>query len=116
MYCAGNLIEAAVAHHHATGDRKLLDALSRYADHMDATFGREEGKRRGYDGHPEVELALVRLYHETGEARYRPRSLMDRGVAPSRRDRLRVAPRGVGGTFGPRLGHANPGAQVSEVS
>jgi DUF1680 family protein len=70
MYCAGHLIEAAIAHHHATGERKLLDALCRYADHMDATFGREEGKRRGYDGHPEVELALVRLYHETGEERY----------------------------------------------
>jgi DUF1680 family protein len=70
MYCAGHLIEAAVAHHQATGDPKLLDALSRYADHIDATFGREEGKRRGYGGHPEIELALVKLYHETGEPRY----------------------------------------------
>jgi uncharacterized protein len=70
MYCAGHLMEAAVAHHQATGDHKLLDALCRYADHIDATFGRDEGKRRGYGGHPEIELALVRLYHTTGETRY----------------------------------------------
>jgi DUF1680 family protein len=70
MYCAGHLIEAAIAHHQATGDPKLLAALCRYADHIDAHFGPEPGKRRGYDGHPEIELALVRLYHATGEQRY----------------------------------------------
>ncbi|MCL4860630.1 MAG: glycoside hydrolase family 127 protein [Caldilineaceae bacterium] len=70
MYCAGHLIEAAIAHHQATGDPKLLAALCRYADHFAAHFGREPGKRRGYDGHPEIELALVRLYHATGEQRY----------------------------------------------
>ena len=52
MYCAGHLIEGAVAHYEATGQRKLLDALSRYADHIDATFGREPGKKRGYRGPP----------------------------------------------------------------
>src|SRR5688572_30361367 len=70
MYCAGHLMEAAVAHHEATGDPKLLDALSRYADHIDALFGPEPGKRRGYGGHPEIELALVRLYHATNNERY----------------------------------------------
>jgi DUF1680 family protein len=70
MYCAGHLMEGAVAHFQATGDRKLLDALARYADHIDATFGRAPGKKRGYDGHPEVELALVKLAHATGERRY----------------------------------------------
>jgi uncharacterized protein len=70
MYCAGHLMEGAVAHAEATGDPQLLDALCRYADHIDATFGREPGKKRGYDGHPEVELALVRLYHATGNRRY----------------------------------------------
>lgn len=70
MYCAGHLMEAAVAHHQATDDSKLLDALARYADHIDASFGTEPGKKRGYGGHSEIELALVRLYRETGERRY----------------------------------------------
>lgn len=70
MYCAGHLMEAAVAHFQATGNPKLLDCLSRYADHIDRIFGPQPGKRRGYCGHPEIELALVRLYHATGEVRY----------------------------------------------
>jgi DUF1680 family protein len=70
MYCAGHLIEGAVAHYQATGQRKLLDALCRYADHIDAAFGREPGKKRGYCGHPEIELALVKLYHATNNPRY----------------------------------------------
>ena len=70
MYCAGHLIEGAVAHHQATGQNTLLDALARYADHIAATFGREPGQKRGYGGHPEIELALVRLYHETNNPRY----------------------------------------------
>ncbi len=70
LYCAGHLIEAAVAHFQATGKRVFIDAACRYADYIDATFGLEEGKRRGYSGHEEIELALVKLYHATNEARY----------------------------------------------
>ncbi len=70
MYCAGHLMEGAVAHFQATGKHNLIDALSRYADHIADTFGREPGKKRGYCGHPEIELALVRLYHATGNRRY----------------------------------------------
>ncbi|MHB0876889.1 MAG: glycoside hydrolase family 127 protein [Anaerolineae bacterium] len=70
LYCAGHLMEAAVAYYRATGKRVLLDVLCRYADLIDATFGREEGKRRGYPGHEEIELALVKLYRATGEGRY----------------------------------------------
>lgn len=70
LYCAGHLMEGAVAHFQATGQSKLLDALCRYADHIDSTFGRGPGKKRGYPGHPEIELALVRLYQATGERRY----------------------------------------------
>src|SRR3954462_3016821 len=70
MYCAGHLMEGAVAHFEATGERKLLDALCRYADHIDQTFGPAPEKKPGYPGHPELELALVRLYHVTGEERY----------------------------------------------
>ncbi|MFZ1770408.1 MAG: beta-L-arabinofuranosidase domain-containing protein, partial [Caldilinea sp.] len=70
MYCAGHLMEAAVAHFEATGNPKLLNALARYADHIDERFGPNPDQRRGYGGHPEIELALVRLYHATGEERY----------------------------------------------
>ena len=70
LYCAGHLIEAAVAHFQATGKRVLLDAVCRYVDYIDATFGLEEGKRHGYCGHEEIELALIKLYHATGEQRY----------------------------------------------
>ena len=70
MYCAGHLIEGAVAHYEATGERKLLDALCRYADHIDSIFGPAPEKKPGYPGHPELELALVRLYHATGNRRY----------------------------------------------
>jgi DUF1680 family protein len=70
LYCAGHLIEAGVAHFQATGRRDLLDVVSRYADYIGAVFGREPGQKRGYCGHPEIELALVRLYRATGQRRY----------------------------------------------
>jgi DUF1680 family protein len=70
LYNAGHLMEGAVAYSQATGKRKLLDVLTRYADHIDSMFGPDEGKKRGYCGHPEVELALVKLFHATGEKRY----------------------------------------------
>ncbi len=70
LYCAGHLIEAAVAHFQATGKRSLLDVLCRYADHIGAQFGTAPGQRRGYCGHPEIELALVKLARATGERRY----------------------------------------------
>ncbi len=70
LYCAGHLIEAAVAHHQATGKRTLLDVAIRFADCIDSVFGADPGKRRGYPGHPEIELALVKLWRVTGENRY----------------------------------------------
>lgn len=70
LYCAGHLIEAAVAHFESTGSRKLLDAMCKYTDYIDATFGRGEGQLRGYCGHQEIELALVKLYRVTHEERY----------------------------------------------
>ena len=85
MYCAGHLMEAAAAYYRATGKRKLLDAALRLADHIDGQFGPEEGKLRGYPGHPVIEMALVRLYELTGEKRYLNLAkffLDERGQAP----------------------------------
>ncbi len=70
LYCAGHLIEAAVAHYQATGKRTLLETLCRYADHIDGVFGPGPGQKRGYPGHEEIELALVKLYRVTGARRY----------------------------------------------
>lgn len=70
LYCAGHLIEAAVAYFQATGKRKLLDVMIRYADHIDTMFGPEPEKKKGYCGHEEIELALVKLARLTGNDRY----------------------------------------------
>jgi DUF1680 family protein len=70
LYVMGHMIEAGVAWHRATGRRDLLDVVCRAADCIDAAFGAEPGKIRGYDGHEEIELALAQLYEETGEERY----------------------------------------------
>ena len=68
MYCAGHLIEAAIAYYQATGKRKLLDVSIRMAGHMMDIFG--PGKRHWVPGHEEIELALVKLSQVTGDERY----------------------------------------------
>jgi DUF1680 family protein len=67
LYNAGHLLEGAIAYFQATGRRKLLDVMERYLDHIRSVFGTGEGQKRGYPGHQEIELALVKLYHLTGE-------------------------------------------------
>jgi uncharacterized protein len=71
LYSAGHLIEAAVAHKACTGKDVLLDVARRLADCIARAFGTGPGQIRGVCGHPEIELALFRLYRSTGEARYR---------------------------------------------
>lgn len=70
LYCAGHLIEAAVAAYELLGKKKLLDVVCRYADYIASYFGRNEGQVRGIPGHEEIELALIRLYKVTNEKRY----------------------------------------------
>jgi DUF1680 family protein len=69
LYNAGHLIEAAVAHHGATGKRTLLDVAIKAADLIVKEFG--PGKRQDVPGHQEIELALVKLYRVTTYAAYR---------------------------------------------
>ena len=86
LYCAGHLIEAAVAGFEVLGKRKFLDAMCRYADYLDSVFGLESGKRRGWPGHQELELALIRLYRATKEKRYLRLAsyfINDRGTSPN---------------------------------
>jgi len=85
LYTAGHLMEAAVAHYNGTGQYTLLDVACRFADHIDSVFGYGKDKRRGYPGHEEIELALVKLYRATGRRRYLKLSkyfLDERGKQP----------------------------------
>ena len=85
LYCMGHFIEAAVAYHEATGNEKVLQVARKAADNIDENFGPEEGKIHGYDGHEEIEIGLLRLYHATGEERYLNLAkyfLMERGKHP----------------------------------
>jgi DUF1680 family protein len=68
MYCMGHMIEAAVAHYEATGRRTFLDVAIKCGDLLDRTFG--PGKTYGICGHPEIELALAKLYRATGDVKY----------------------------------------------
>ena len=70
MYNAGHLIEGAIAYYQATEKRTLLDVVIRFADHIETRFGPREGQRHGYPGHPELELALVKLWRHTGDRKY----------------------------------------------
>jgi hypothetical protein len=70
LYCAGHLIQAAVALHRTSGDPRLLDVARRFADLVVRSFGSEPGRIDKVDGHPEVETALVELFRETGEQTY----------------------------------------------
>ena len=67
MYCAGHLIQAAIALRRGAGDSSLLDVAKRLADHLVREF---LGQAKGLDGHPIVETALVELYRETANADY----------------------------------------------
>lgn len=70
LYTAGHMMEAAVAYYEATGKRKFLDIMCRFADLICQTFGPGAEQMHGYPGHQEIELALVKLYRVTGERRY----------------------------------------------
>lgn len=60
IYCMGHLIEAGLAH------VPLLPVARRAADHLVATFTDGDG----FCGHPEAELALIKLHRKTGERAY----------------------------------------------
>ncbi|SPO29091.1 related to DUF1680 domain protein [Ustilago trichophora] len=65
LYNFGHLIEAALAYQAQTGSHRLIKVMLRFVDYCCTVFGTDAGKLAGYPGHPEVELALLRLYHRT---------------------------------------------------
>ena len=85
LYCTGHMLEGAIAYFQATGRRRLLDIMERYVDHIATVFGPSEGQKRGYCGHQEIELALIKLYGLTGDRRRLDLAtyfINERGAAP----------------------------------
>lgn len=70
LYCAGHLIEAAVAYFEATGKDKFLKLMCRFADHIYDIFVTEKSANFKTPGHEEIELALVKLYNITHNEKY----------------------------------------------
>jgi len=70
LYCAGHLIEAAVAYFNATGKDKFLEQMCKYANYIETIFVKEQSAAFNSCGHEEIELALVKLYKCTKEQRY----------------------------------------------
>lgn len=67
-YCAGHLIEAAIAYYNTTKKDKLLKTSIRFANHIDSNFRLQN--KPWVSGHQEIELALMKLYHHTNNKRY----------------------------------------------
>lgn len=70
LYCAGHLLEAAIAYKEATGKDKLYNCMLKYVDLIERTFKFENAAEFVTPGHEELELALVRLYDHSGNERY----------------------------------------------
>jgi uncharacterized protein len=69
-YNAGHLIEAALAHHAHYHNDLLLAPIIKYVSLLYRLFGSRPDQKGGYPGHPEIELALLRLYNVTQDPRH----------------------------------------------
>ncbi|MCK4836978.1 MAG: galactose-1-epimerase, partial [Candidatus Aminicenantes bacterium] len=68
LYNVGHMYEAAVAYYLATGKKNFLDIAIKNADFIADTFGPD--KRRGFPGHQEIEIGLVKLFKLTNKKKY----------------------------------------------
>lgn len=71
LYCAGHLLEGAIAYAKATGKTAMLNVARKYIDLIDRVFRIEHSAKFDTPGHQEIELALFKLYNYTGEERYK---------------------------------------------
>lgn len=71
LYCAGHLMEAAVAYYNATGKRKLLDCMEKFAAYIEKVFVTEDSADFMTPGHEEIELALIKMYDCTKNERWK---------------------------------------------
>ena len=70
LYNAGHLIEAALAHNALYHNDDLLGPIVNYVDFLARIFGPNDDQKHGYPGHPEIELALLRLHHRTKDPKH----------------------------------------------
>ena len=70
LYCAGHLMEAAVAYADATGKTTLLECMEKYADHIHKVFVEDKSASFVSPGHEEIEIALMRMYYYTGKKKF----------------------------------------------
>ncbi len=70
LYCAGHLIEAAIAYHKATGRDRFLKIMERYCNLIERVFLVEGSAEFVTPGHEEIELALIKLYRHTKKEKY----------------------------------------------
>ncbi|HHX12540.1 MAG TPA: glycoside hydrolase family 127 protein, partial [Clostridiales bacterium] len=68
LYCAGHMMEAAVAYYKATAKEQLLNVMERMSDHIEKHFVTEQ--REGIPGHQEIEIGLMKMYHATGKEKF----------------------------------------------
>ena len=86
MYCAGHMLEAAVAYYQATIDIRILDVMIACVEHIASVIGPEEGKLRTYPGHEVLEMALCKLYEITKDERHLSLAkyfIDERGASPA---------------------------------
>jgi DUF1680 family protein len=74
LYCAGHLIEAAVAYAEATGKEEFLRLMEKYVSYIRKVFMEEAQDVVHAEfrtpGHEEIELALLRLYNYTKDPKH----------------------------------------------
>lgn len=91
LYCAGHLMEAAVAYAEATGKTKFLICMEKYADYIAKVFMEDHTAAFDSPGHEEIELALVKLYRYTGKKKYLDLAAYFINIRGTEEDRKRVA-------------------------
>jgi hypothetical protein len=88
FYNLGHMVEGAIAHYQATGQRNFLDIAIRYADCVCREIGPNEGQLVRVPGHQIAEMALAKLYLVTGDQKYldEAKFFLDQRGKTSRRD------------------------------
>lgn len=88
FYNLGHMVEGAIAHYQATGQRNFLDIAIRYADCVCREIGDKPGQQVRVPGHQIAEMALAKLYLVTGDKKYldQAKFFLDKRGYTSRRD------------------------------